>query len=145
MQRYWKSGSKEDREAIHSIVGLDAIKWQYTTGEAHPEQIPPETYSLDKYTIDLHGPEIQLDLFYDYRTNVEQYPQWQEYMRKHQPPVLAVWGKGDPFFIPPGAAKFKEVVKNAEVVMLDAGHNALELHLDEVVGPVLKFLKDLVY
>ena len=148
IQRYWRTGSQEDREAIRPVISLDMIKWQYTTGESEPDQIPPETYSLDKYTtLDLHnnnfnGAEVQLDLFYDYRNNVKEYPRWQEYMRKHQPPLLAVWGKGDPFFIPPGAAKYKDVVKDAEVIMLDAGHFALELHLEEVVEPMLKFLAD---
>lgn len=140
IQAYWASGSDKDRNALRAIFDLETIKWQYTTGESEPEKIPPEAYSLDKYGIDLHGHDIQLDLFYDYRTNVEQYPTWQAYMKQYQPSLLAIWGDGDPFFIPPGAHKFKDVVENAEVILIKAGHFALELHLDKIFDSMLNFL-----
>jgi pimeloyl-ACP methyl ester carboxylesterase len=119
----------------------ETIKWMYTKGEKHPETIPPEAYSLDTYLVSRPGQEdIQLGLFADYRHNVELYPKWQNWLEEYQPPTLAVWGKNDEIFIPPGAEAFKKYVKKAEVVLIeDAGHFVLENHAEEVVRHVRAF------
>jgi pimeloyl-ACP methyl ester carboxylesterase len=102
--------------------------------------------SPDGYTLDIaymHRPEakeIQLDLVLSYRTNVALYPQFQEYFRKSQVPLLAVWGKNDPFFLPPGAEAYKRDLPNAEIHFLDAGHFALETHSAEIAELILAFL-----
>ena len=80
-------------------------------------------------------------LFYDYRNNVKMYPAFQAYFRKHQPPLLAVWGKGDPAFVPAGAEAFKRDLEKAEVTFVDAGHFALETKLEEIAGETLRFLE----
>jgi pimeloyl-ACP methyl ester carboxylesterase len=114
---------------------------QYTSGEKNPSAIPPETYHLDQTLLNRPGNgDIQLDLFLDYRKNVEMYPKFQQYLRDRQPPVLAIWGKNDGIFIPPGAEAFKTVVKNAQVQYVDGGHFVLENHLDEMADAILKFL-----
>jgi len=85
--------------------------------------------------------EVQLDLFYDYRKNPELYPEFQAWLRMTQVPVLAVWGAGDPAFIPPGAKAYKHDVEDAEVHLIQgAGHFALETHLEEIAELVINFL-----
>ncbi|KAJ3153698.1 hypothetical protein HDU86_005197 [Geranomyces michiganensis] len=142
IQRYWDDPSPANREAIRYNTEFEATKFQYVHGEAHPERIPPETWHLDAALLSRPGnAEIQLDLFFDYKNNVDLYPAFQKQLEKYQPPVLAVWGREDPIFIPPGAEKFKSVVKEAEVILLEgAGHFALESHPEEIVGEIRKFL-----
>ncbi|KIK55573.1 hypothetical protein GYMLUDRAFT_175377 [Collybiopsis luxurians FD-317 M1] len=139
---YWADPSPENRQALEFLTKFDTTKFQYESGEAHPERIPPETYHLDQALMDRPGnKDIQLDLFLDYRTNVALYPTFHEYLRTRQPPLLAVWGKNDSFFIPPGAEAFKTVLPKAEVHFVDGGHFALENHLDEIAGRMIEFLK----
>ena len=85
--------------------------------------------------------EIQSDLILDYRTNVALYPAFQTYLRKYQPPLLAVWGKNDPSFIPQGAEAFKKDVPEAEVHLIDSGHFALETHAKEIGRMIISFMK----
>ncbi|KAJ6628716.1 alpha/beta hydrolase fold protein [Mycena sp. CBHHK59/15] len=140
---YWASGSDADRKAIGvAVLNFDTTKWQYTHGSQAPEAIKPESYTLDAALLECPGnSEIQLDLFKDYANNVALYPQFQEYFRKSQVPLLAMWGKNDPFFIPPGAEAFKKDLPKGEVLLLDAGHFAGETEIDEIVGRMMKFLK----
>lgn len=127
IQKYWESGSQEDRESLRWLLDAGSTKWQYTNGNPKADQVDPITYSLDQALMDRVGnKEIQLDLYYDYRTNVQLYPKFQEYLRSSDVPVLAIWGKGDTIFIPPGAEAFKKDVKKLELKLLDAGHFALE-------------------
>ena len=84
--------------------------------------------------------EIQLDLFLDYANNVGLYPDFQEYFREHRPPLLAVWGNNDPFFLPPGADAFKRDIPDAEVHFFDTGHFALETHHAEIAAVIGDFL-----
>lgn len=103
--------------------------------------MPPDGYSLDTYY--MHQPEtyeIQLDLILSYRTNVAICPDFQAYFREHQPPILAVWGKNDVFFIPPGAEAYARDNPDAEIHFLDAGHFALETHHEEVAALMRDFL-----
>lgn len=121
---------------------LDGTKSQYFNGTIDANAIAPESYSLDQYLLDRPGnKEIQLDLFYDYRNNVKQYPAWQEWLRKSQVPLLAVWGKNDPIFVAPGADAFKKDLPKAEVHLLDAAHFAVESHAAEIGALMVRFLK----
>ncbi|KIK55572.1 hypothetical protein GYMLUDRAFT_838936 [Collybiopsis luxurians FD-317 M1] len=139
---YWADPSPENRQALVVLTKFERTRAQYEAGEAHPERIPPETYHLDQALMDRPGNrDIQLDLMLDYRTNVALYPTFHEYLRTHQPPLLAVWGKNDPSFLPPGAEAFKTVLPKAEVHFVDGGHFALENHLDEIAGRMIEFLK----
>ncbi|KAJ7147708.1 alpha/beta hydrolase fold protein [Mycena crocata] len=143
IQKYWASGSAEDRAAVTAgILTFDTTKWQYTHGSRAPNAIEPESYTLDWALLQRPGNfDIQLDLFKDYQNNVALYPQFQDYFRKSQVPLLAVWGKHDQFFIPPGAEAFKRDLPNAEVIFLDAGHFAGETETAEIADLMLNFLK----
>ncbi|KAK7031801.1 Alpha/beta hydrolase fold protein [Favolaschia claudopus] len=143
IRKYWETGSVEDRKIVNDgVVTFEATKWQYTHGTRDPEVIAPESYTLDWALLQRPGNlDIQLDLLYDYQNNVALYPQFQEYFRKSQVPLLAVWGKHDPFFIPPGAEAYKRDLPKAEVVFLDAGHFAGETETAEIAGLMLRFLE----
>lgn len=141
IQKYWASGAKEDREAIRWLTSLKATKWQYTNGVADTSLVSPDAWTHDQALLDRPGnQEIQLDLFYDYRTNIPLYPQWQAYFRKHQPPTLVLWGKNDAIFVADGAAPYKRDIKRAEVHLLDTGHFALETHGPQIAGLIREFL-----
>ncbi|KAJ7618691.1 putative hydrolase [Roridomyces roridus] len=143
IQKYWASDSAEDRAAVAAgVLTFEATKWQYTHGSRDPDAIQPESYTLDWALMQRPGNfEIQLDLFRDYQHNVELYPRFQEYFRTSQVPLLAVWGKNDGFFIPPGAEAYKRDLPKAEVVLLDAGHFAGETETVEIAGRMIEFLK----
>ncbi|EGN93691.1 hypothetical protein SERLA73DRAFT_189418 [Serpula lacrymans var. lacrymans S7.3] len=139
---YWKNPNPETRESTRWLTSFGAIKWQYDTGEANPASIPPETYNLDDHLLSRPGNvDIQLDLFLDYATNIELYPAFHEYLRKYQPPVLAIWGANDEVFVPAGATAFKRVLPNAQVDFVDGGHFALENHLEVIATKMLEFLE----
>ena len=135
IKAYWKEPTQEHRDALRNFLSLEATKWQYTHGVADPLAVAPETYTLDAALMERPGnAEIQLDLILDYASNVALYPEFQEYFRTEQPPLLAIWGKNDPFFIPPGAEAFRRDNPNAVVTMLDTGHFALETHAEEIAS-----------
>jgi pimeloyl-ACP methyl ester carboxylesterase len=141
IQRYWKQPSEDNRNALREFLKPEATQWQYTHGVADASQIAPESYTLDAALLARPGnDEIQLDLFLDYASNVALYPKFQEYFRTKQPPLLAVWGKNDPFFLPLGAEAFKRDNPNAEVKLFDTGHFALETHAQEIAREILDFL-----
>lgn len=142
IRKYWAEPTAENRETIRkNILNLEGTRWQYTHGVAHPESIPPESYTLDAALLERPGnQDIQLDLFLDYATNVKLYPKFQEYFRRSKPPLLAIWGKNDPFFIPAGAEAFRKDVPDAQVQFLDTGHFALETHVIEIAGAMKEFL-----
>lgn len=143
IQRYWADPSSENRNALKSFLSPDSTKWQYTQG-ADASRIAPESYALDSALLARPGNEdIQLDLFLDYGNNVKLYPRFQEYFRKHKPPTLAVWGKGDPFFLPAGASAFKRDNPDARVTFFDTGHFALETHSEEIGVAIVEFLRAL--
>ena len=137
IKAYWEEPTQEHRDALRQFLTLEATKWQYTHGVADPESVAPESYTLDAVLLERPGmAEIQLDLFLNYASNVALYPAFQEYFRKAQPPLLAIWGKNDPFFIPAGAAAFRRDNPNAVVTMLDTGHFALETHVEEIASEI---------
>src|SRR6185436_3318809 len=142
IQRYWKDPSKENRAALKDFLTLDATKSQYLHGVPDETLIAPETYTLDSVLLQRGGnDEIQLDLFLNYASNVALYPKFQEYFRAKRPPLLAIWGKNDPFFIPPGAEAYKRDIPDAEVHFLDTGHFALETHHEAIASRIREFLK----
>ena len=142
IQKYWKDPSPANREAVRHFVTPDAIKWQYTHGVQDLSRVAPDTYLLDAMLTARPGNvEIQLDLFLDYASNVAQYPRFQAYFREHRPPILAVWGRNDPFFLNAGAEAFKRDVPDAQVQFFDTGHFALETHVHEI-GPVIRAFLD---
>jgi pimeloyl-ACP methyl ester carboxylesterase len=137
IKQYWKEPTAEHRDALRGFLELDATKWQYTHGAPADRPVDPATWTLDAALMKRPGnADIQLDLFLDYASNLALYPVFQEYMRKHQPPTLAIWGKHDPFFIPPGAEAYRKDNPNATVTMLDTGHFALETHVEEIAEAI---------
>ena len=141
IQRYWKEPTPTNRAALRDFLTPEATKWQYTHGVHDQSLVAPESYTLDAALLARPGnDEIQLDLFLDYASNVALYPKFHEYFRTYQPPLLAVWGKNDPFFLPPGAEAFKRDNLNAEVAFFDTGHFALETHASEIVAAIRDFL-----
>ena len=138
IRKYWAEPTAENREVIRkNILTLEGTRWQYTHGVIDPKSVAPESYTLDTALLERPGnKDIQLDLFLDYATNVKLYPKFQEYFRKSKPPLLAIWGKNDPFFIPPGAEAFRKDLPNAKVQFLDTGHFAIETHVVEIAAAI---------
>jgi pimeloyl-ACP methyl ester carboxylesterase len=143
IRKYWAQPTAENREVIRdNILNLDGTRWQYTHGVADPESVPPESYILDTALLERPGnKDIQLDLFLDYASNVKLCPKFQEYLRKSKPPLLAIWGKNDPFFIPAGAEAYRKDLPNAKVQFLDTGHFATATHYVEIVDAIKEFLE----
>ena len=143
IRKYWSEPTEENRDVLRqNILTLEATRWQYTHGVANPETVAPEGYTLDTALMERPGnKEIQLDLFLDYASNVKLYPKFQEYFRNSKPPLLAIWGKNDPFFIPAGAEAFRKDIPNAQVRFLDTGHFALETHAVEIAAAIKVFLE----
>jgi pimeloyl-ACP methyl ester carboxylesterase len=141
IQKYWKEPTAENRAALRAFLTPDATKSQYLYGVNNQTLVAPEAYELDSALLRRPGnDEIQLDLFLDYSSNVALYPRFQEYFRTKRPPLLAVWGKNDPFFLPPGAEAFRRDNPAAEVHFFDTGHFALETHHREIAAAILDFL-----
>ena len=141
IQAYWKDPSQTNREALRGFLAPESVAWQYTHGVPDPALVSPDGYSLDNFYMTRAGAqEVQLDLFGDYKSNVALYPAFQDYFRTHQPPFLAVWGKNDPFFLPPGAEAFKRDIPDAVVRFFDTGHFALETHAAEIGSAIVSFL-----
>jgi pimeloyl-ACP methyl ester carboxylesterase len=144
IRKYWSAPTKENRDILRqSILTAGGTRWQYTHGVANPESVPPESYTLDTALLERPGnKEIQLDLFLDYASNVQLYPKFQEYFRKSKPPLLAIWGKNDPFFVPTGAEAFRKDLPSAKVQFLDTGHFATETHAVEIASAMKDFLEN---
>ena len=141
VQAYWKEPNQANRDALRGFLSPQTTLWQYTHGVADPSLISPDGRNLDDFYLARPGnDEIQLDLLLDYRSNVALYGTIQAYLRKYRPPVLAVWGKNDPFFIPPGAEAFKRDVPSADIRFVDSGHFALETHAHEIGAVMREFL-----
>jgi pimeloyl-ACP methyl ester carboxylesterase len=140
IQRYWKEPTPENRAALRSFLTPEATKGQYVYGVQEESLVAPESYTLDSALLARPGnDEIQLDLFLDYASNVALYPKFQEYFRTRRPPLLAVWGKNDPFFLPAGAEAFKRDIPGAVVRFFETGHFALETHAGEIAAAIRDF------
>lgn len=141
IRRYWAEPTAEHRDALRQILTLEGTRWQYTHGVANPERVAPESYTLDAALLERPGvKDIQLDLFLNYASNIALYPVFQKYFREAKPPLLAIWGKNDPFFIPPGAEAYRRDNPNAVVELLDTGHFALETHVEEIAAAIDRLL-----
>lgn len=141
IQRYWQDPSDENRQALRELLTPESIRWQYEEGVSDLTRLAPDGYTLDAaYTQRPGVDEIQLDLFFDYASNVELYPAFQAYFREHQPKLLAIWGKNDAFFLPPGAEAYKRDIPGAQVRFLDTGHFALETHAEEIADAIAGLL-----
>ncbi len=141
IRKYWAVPNDENREVIaKNVLTLEGTRWQYTHGVPNADSVAPESYTLDMALMERPGnKDIQLDLFLNYASNVALYPMFQEYFRKSKPPLLAIWGKNDPFFIPAGAEAFRRDIPSAQVKMLDTGHFALETHVVEIATAMREF------
>ncbi len=141
IRAYWENPSQANRDALRAFLKPETTVWQYTHGVSDATTVSPDGYSLDNFYLARPGAdEPQLDLFGDYKTNVALYPTFQKYFRDHKPPLLAVWGKNDPFFLPPGAEAFKRDIPGALVRFFDTGHFALETHAAEIAAAIREFL-----
>jgi len=141
IRAYWQDPSAANREALRAFLTPETTRWQYVHGVADETLVSPDGYTLDSHYLARPGAdEVQLDLFRDYASNVALYPEFQAYFRKHRPPFLAVWGKNDPFFLPPGAEAFRRDLPDAEIRFFDTGHFALETHAREIADAIRVFL-----
>lgn len=144
IRAYWQDPSPANRTALRAFLAPETTLWQYTHGVADTSLVSPDGHSLDDFYLARPGAdEVQLDLFGDYKSNVALYPEFQAYFRQHKPPLLAVWGRNDPFFLPPGAKAFKRDIPEADVHFFDTGHFALETHCDEIAATIRQFLGSL--
>lgn len=141
IKRYWASGAQADREQLRAGLTFDATRSQYLDGVSDSSRISPDAWSMDQRFLDRAGnAEIQLDLFYDYRTNVALYPDIQNFFRQYQPPTLIVWGKNDVIFPAEGAEPYKRDLRKLEYHLLDTGHFALEDKGAEIAQRIREFL-----
>jgi pimeloyl-ACP methyl ester carboxylesterase len=141
IRAYWKDSCQSNRDALRAFLAPDSTVWQYTHGVPDATAVSPDGYTLDNYYLGRTGAaELQLDLFGDYQSNVALYPRFQQYFRTHRPPLLAIWGRHDPFFLPAGAEAYRRDLPDADVRFLDTGHFALETHVDEIAAAMRGFL-----
>jgi pimeloyl-ACP methyl ester carboxylesterase len=124
IRAYWEDPSQANRDALRAFLKPETTIWQYTHGIADPAVISPDGYSLDNFYLARPGAhEVQLDLF-----------------RDHKPPLLAAWGRNDPFFLPAGAEAFQRDIPDAVIRFFDTGHFALETHAVEIATAIRDFL-----
>lgn len=141
LKAYWKERTPELENELSKFLEADGTRWQYTHGVRDPEAISPDNWNVDQPLLDRPGNRrIQLDLFYDYGSNPPLYPQWQEFLRRHQPPVLLAWGKNDAIFPEEGAHPYKRDLQDIEFHLLDTGHFALEEEGDRIADLMRDFL-----
>jgi pimeloyl-ACP methyl ester carboxylesterase len=141
LRAYWASPSPDKREPIRARMTLDGVKAAYFHGVTDPSVIEPECYTLDAAILARPGnADLQIDLKLDYKRNLERYPLYQSFFRERRPRFLAIWGRNDPFFVPPGAEAFRRDIPEANVVLLDTGHFALETHVESIAAEMRRFL-----
>ena len=143
VSNYWENRTAENEAIIvGQLMSLEGIKWMYTEGTQNPEGINPDSWVLDFIRINRPGQQqVQLDLFYDYQNNVKLYPQWQAFLREHQPPTLIVWGANDPIFVAAGAEAYRKHLDNIDFHLFDTGHFVLEEEAPQVIEKMRHFLK----
>jgi len=138
---YWSDGGRVGRDGMRPFLTMEGTRFQYLTGARDPARIDPATWLHDQLFLDRPGAaEIQLDIIYDYRTNVALYPAFHAYFRRHQPPTLVLWGANDPIFLAVGARAYLRDMPDAELHFFDTGHFALEERADEMMPVMLDFL-----
>jgi len=142
IRAYWQDSSQANREALRQFLTPETTRWQYVHGVTEESTVSPDGIALDNFYLARPGAdEVQLDLFGDYKSNVALYPTFQQYFRMHQPPLLAVWGKNDPFFLPAGAQAFKRDLPKPDIRFFNTGHFALETHAEEIAPAIRDFLR----
>jgi len=142
LRKYWASHSVQDGKALEPFHSIDGLKWQYLHGVQDSSKVSPDNWTVDLQHLKRpENNEIQLAMFYDYRTNVGHYDDWQAYFRAYQPPTLIVWGKNDYIFPASGAHPYKRDLKNVDFHLLNTGHFALEEKGDEIAGYIDQFMK----
>ena len=142
IKAYWAAATPANRAALHVLVRPETTRFQYTDGVRDVSRIAPDNWVHDQALLDRPGNrEIQMDLFYDYRTNLPLYPRIQAWFRTRRPPTLIVWGANDQIFPAVGAHPFRRDLPQAEFHLLDTGHFALEDKLDEMVPLIRDFLR----
>lgn len=141
VQAYWADPSPANRAALRGFLAPETTLFQYTQGVVDPAQVSPDGRNLDDFYLSRPGAdEVQLDLLLDYASNVVAYGDFQAYFRAHQPPLLAVWGQNDPFFLPAGAEAFRRDLPTADIRFFETGHFALETHAEEIGRTIVEFL-----
>lgn len=141
IQKMWEDRNVETEENVLDLLTLEITKWQYEEGSSKPENINPDAYKMDQLLMDRPGnKEIQLDLLYDYRNNLKEYPKWHSFFKTHQPPALIVWGRNDQFFPKAGAFAYQQDLDNVELHLLDSGHFPLEEYADVTALLIRRFL-----
>lgn len=141
VQAYWADPSPANRAALRGFLAPETTLFQYTQGVVDPEKVSPDGRNLDDFYLSRPGAdEVQLDLLLDYASNVVAYGDFQAYFRAHQPPLLAVWGQNDPFFLPAGAEAFRRDLPTADIRFFETGHFALETHTEEIGRTIVEFL-----
>ena len=145
VRSYWENRTEEKEELIAGqLMSLEGVKWQYTQGTRNPEAINPDSWTLDVARLQRPGQRrVQLDLFYDYRTNVELYPVWHAFLKDMQPPTLIAWGQNDPIFIAAGAEAYRQHLENPELHLFDTGHFVLEEDAPRILPLIRSFLREI--
>lgn len=137
----WEGRTSAKEKPVLDLFTLDGTRFQYTEGTRDPESLNPDAWTHDQFGLDREGMGlIQLELQADYGSNLARYPEWQAYLREHQPPTLVVWGTGDPLFGPDGARAYERDLDTVEVHLLDTGHFALEEDGDVIADHIRRFL-----
>lgn len=138
---FWQNRSAQTEGAVRSLLKPETTRFQYEHGSTRPERLSPDAWIHDQAGLDRPGNDVlQLELLWNYQDNVARYPEWQDYLKTRQPPLLVVWGRNDPFFTLAGVDLFRNLVAGTEVHLFDAGHFALETHVDEIAAAMLPFL-----
>ena len=136
----WKNRTSETEKPLYGFMQLDVIKQVYLHGHKNPELISPDNWDVDyRFMERPNARRVQMDLFYDYRTNVALYPKWQKFLSEHQPKTLILWGQNDIFFTPEGGEAYLKDIPDAEIHRLDSGHFAVEDCLEEIVTNMQRF------
>lgn len=142
IKAFWADRNPETEKPVRALLTAETTKFQYTHGVKDITKISPDSYTFDQFFLDRPGNDaVQLDLFYNYKSNVALYPEWQAYFRKHQPPTLLVWGADDPFFTVEGAKAYQKDLPNVELHLLDTGHFALEEESSTIANHIRRFLE----
>lgn len=137
---YWKTPSLESEKAIAAFLEPQTVKLVYTHGHPDPARISPDNWNMDNFFLARPGAkQVQLDFFYDYRTNVALYACWQDFLRQQQPKTIIFWGQDDIFFTPEGGDAYLKDLPQAEMHRLQSGHFAIEDHLEEITSKLIAF------
>ena len=141
LRSYWKDRNPQTQGPVEQLLTDQIVMFFYQQGARQPDQINPDNYLLDEWNLRRPGNRAaQLDLFYDYRINLERFSEWQAYFQQHQPPTLVAWGKNDPFFSIQGALAYQRDLKTIETHLLDTGHFALEEEGDFIAELIRRFI-----